>query len=113
MEWLKEWILYFGDSFLMLVLTVVMCLLGEGFRRIYRNSLNDETKKNIAELCVKATEQVFGGYSGENKNEKAKAGILSLLQQRGISVSEEELSILIESAVNELQQTQNGGSSGE
>lgn len=104
MEWIKEFFTCYSDSLLMLTLTVIFCLLGERFGKLYRASCGDETKKNIAALCVKATEQVFAGYSGETKNDKAREGILSLLAQRGIEISEEELSILIESAVNDLKQ---------
>lgn len=102
MEWIKEFFACFGDSFLMLALTVVVSLFGAAFKKLYRNSLNDETKKNIADLCVRATEQMFGDYAGENKNYRAKEEICRLLSERGVAVSDEELSVLVESAVNRM-----------
>ena len=66
-----------------------------------------KTKKEIVEATVKYIEQIYKGVmvSNEDKLSKAKEKALEWLNSKGLKISDTELDILIESAVNGLKKT--------
>ena len=63
---------------------------------------NTETKKNIVSHTVKFIEQVYNDIHGKDKLEKCKEKAFELLRDKGIEINENELMVLIESAVNDM-----------
>ena len=97
------------SSFLELLITVItaiMSYIGLKIKNIYENWVNSETKKKIVSATVQYVEQITKDISitSENKKEKAEDKIVEWLQEKGISISNTELDILIESAVNNLKE---------
>ena len=68
----------------------------------YTKYVDTQTKKEIVKDTVNYVEQVFKDIHGAEKLEKAKEKALEWLNEKGIKISETELEILIESAVNGL-----------
>lgn len=55
---------------------------------------------DVVDYAVRAIEQTFKGAAGEEKKEKVKAFLASWMAAHHVSISTEQLDILIESAVN-------------
>ncbi len=73
--------------------------LGMTFKRLYQKYVTDCEKTEVAEICVRAVQQLYGTLSGEEKLKKAIESASELFAERRISVSETELRLLLESAV--------------
>ena len=84
------------------VLTTVLSYVGLRLRVIYETYVNTKEKELVAKNTVQYIEQVFGALKGYEKLEKAKATALDWLQEKGIEISDAELTILIESSVKAL-----------
>lgn len=68
----------------------------------YTEYVNTDTKKEIAMLTVRYVEQVFTALHGKDKLEKAKSTFVEMLNEKGIEVSEAEINMLLEAAVNQM-----------
>lgn len=58
-----------------------------------------ESKKNYVEIVVSAVQQVYAEANGDAKLQEAKAQLVELFNKNGIKFTEDELNLLIESAV--------------
>lgn len=84
------------------IITALASFIGLTIKNAYTKYINTKTKKEIVKDTVNYVEQVFKNIHGEEKLNKAKEKSLEWLKQKGIKISETELEILIESAVNSL-----------
>lgn len=75
----------------------------------YTEYVNTDTKKELAMLTVRYVEQVFKALHGTEKLDKAKASFVSILNEKGIKITDEELTMLLEAAVHKM--NENGGES--
>ena len=91
-------------SYLLPVLTAavsaVAAFLGAQIKKLYQRWVDDRTKEAVVRTCVQAAEQLYHHLDGTAKLEKAKEGILQMLAEKGIPITELELELLIESAVS-------------
>ena len=76
--------------------------VGAQLKRLYEKYVNDKTKQSVVRTCVKAVEQLYHDLGGPEKLEKAKESAVDMLNEKGIPITDLELSILIESAVSEF-----------
>lgn len=58
-----------------------------------------ESKKNYVSIVVSAVQQVYAEANGDAKLQEAKAQLVDLFKKNGIKFTEDELNLLIESAV--------------
>ena len=86
------------------VLTALAGYIGTQIKRLYEKYVNDKVKQDVVRTCVKASEQLYRDLSGPEKLEKAKEGIVEMLNEKGIPISEMEMDLLIESVVQEFNQ---------
>lgn len=86
------------------VITAVASFIGVSIKKAYTKYVDTKTKKEIVEATVKYVEQICKGVmiSNEDKLNKAKEKALEWLNSKGLKISDTELEILIESAVNGL-----------
>lgn len=84
------------------IITALASFIGVSIKNAYTKYINTKTKKEIVQDTVNYVEQVFKDIHGKEKLEKAKEKALEWLNEKGIKISETELEILIESAVNGL-----------
>lgn len=96
MEFLQNYML----EILATVITAVASFIGVTIKNAYTKYVDTKTKKEIVKSTVEYVEQVFKDIHGEEKLNKAKEKALEWLNEKGIKISETELEILIESAVN-------------
>lgn len=83
-------------------LTAFAGFLGTQVKALYQKYVNDKTKEAVVRTCVKATEQLYHDLGGPEKLEKAQEGIVQMLNEKGIPISELEMNLLIESVVAEF-----------
>ena len=101
---------FFNDSIIEMILAIitgVVSFIGIKLKTLYEEKINTETKKKIVADTVKYVEQVTKGISitSENKKQKAKTKALEWLKEKKIKISNTELEVLIESAVNSLKES--------
>lgn len=84
------------------IITALASFIGVSIKNAYTKYINTQTKKEVVKDTVNYVEQVFKDIHGQEKLDKAKEKALEWLNEKGIKISETELEILIESAVNGL-----------
>ena len=89
------------------IITAVASYIGVQIKKTYTKYMDTKTKKEIVDATVKYIEQIYKGVmvSNEDKLSKAKEKALEWLNSKGLKISDTELDILIESAVNGLKKT--------
>lgn len=89
------------------IITAVASYIGVQIKKAYTKYVDTKTKKEIVDATVKYIEQIYKGVmiSNEDKLIKAKEKALEWLNSKGLKISDTELDILIESAVNGLKST--------
>lgn len=83
-------------------LTALAGFLGTQLKALYRRWVDDKTKEAVVRTCVKAVEQLYHDLGGPKKLEKAREGVRQILEEKGISISQLEMDLLIESVVAEF-----------
>lgn len=88
------------------IITALAGALGVLAKTIYNKTIgqkiNDTTKKEVARLVVKYVEQVYKDIHGEDKLMKALEAFSEMLAEKGITISELEMRVLLESALAEF-----------
>lgn len=83
-------------------LTAVLSYIGLRLKNAYERFVETREKQITIEHTVKYVEQVYGDLEGCEKLAKAKITAKEWLEAKGIEISDIELTIFIESAVNAL-----------
>lgn len=102
MKLFTEFIDNYGLTIVYAVLTAFAGFIASQIKRIYQEKVDNQTKKDVVETCVKAVEQLYNDLGGAEKLERAKANILQMLTQKGIEISDIEMDMLIEAVVAEF-----------
>ena len=88
------------------LLTGLASALGVLLKKVYDKTIGarqkDKTKKEVAAQVVKYVEQVYKELKGEEKLEKALEAGADMLNEKGITISDLELRVLLESALADL-----------
>lgn len=82
--------------------TALAGFLGAQLKSLYQKYINDKTKEAVVRTCVKAAEQLYHDLSGPEKLAKAQEGVVQMLNEKGIPISELEMNLLIEAVVSEF-----------
>ena len=83
-------------------LTAIAGYLGTVAKNLVKKYLDNKTKQDVAKTVVQGIEQVFKDLHGEEKLNKALEAASEMLTEKGITISELELRMLIEAAVGEF-----------
>lgn len=113
MNIINEFITSYGSTILYTILTAIAGYLGIVVKNLYTKFINDKTKKDVVKTCVKAVEQIYTDLHGEDKLNKCIESVTMMLGEKGITITDIEVRMLIEAAVNEFNKSFNGGSEGE
>ena len=98
-----EYFVYcYGTEIIGLILCAIAGCLGHAVRNLYRNHINDDTKRAIARTCAAFVEQVWKNLHGKEKMQKALETAQELLAKKGIDFDADEMMVLIEAAVAEF-----------
>ena len=102
MDLFANFVSEYGTTILYTILTAIAGYLGVVVKNLYQKYINDQTKKDVVYTCVKAVEQLYKDLKGAEKLEKACESASMMLSEKGVTVSELELRMLIESALAEF-----------
>lgn len=92
----------YGMTLIYTVLTAVLGFIGIAIKQILSKFSTDRTKESVVKTCVNAAEQLYKDLHGEEKLTKVKENIVEMLNEKGISISDIEMDMLIEAAVAEI-----------
>ena len=101
----NEFINTYGATILYSVLTAIAGYIGIALKNLYTKYVNDKTKKDVVRTCVKAVEQIYTDLHGEDKLNKCIESVSAMLCAKGITITDIEIRMLIEPAVNEFNQS--------
>lgn len=79
--------------------------IGAKIKKIYEEKVKSEEVKHIVTNVVKYVERTMKSAKGEEKFAEALKQVSEWLSSKGIEISDVEMKLLIESAVNELPKT--------
>lgn len=97
-----EFINTYGVEILGLAVTAIASYIGLAVKRLAAEYINDKQKKAVAKTVVRFVEQVYKDIHGEEKLTKALEAAAGMLNEKGITVTDLELRILVEAAVGEF-----------
>lgn len=89
------------------IITAIASYIGMQIKKAYTKYIDTKTKKEIVDVTVKYIEQIYKNtlITNEEKLQKCKEKALEWLNSKNIKISDTELEVLIESAVNGLKST--------
>lgn len=86
------------------VVAILFGVLGAKIKQAYTEKTQNETVKVVVDNVVKWVQQVYYELEGPEKLQKALTEASTILNEKGITISESELDMMIESAVYGLKQ---------
>lgn len=92
----------YGNKLLGLIIISIFGCLGYAAKKICKAYLDDDTKRSIAMTAVRFVEQVWQTLHGADKLKKALEAAENLLKKKGIPFDADEMMVLIEAAVQEM-----------
>lgn len=97
------------SNVIQVVLVLVFTYIGVAFKNINKKYVDTETKSVIVKNCVKCVEQIYTDLHGDKKKEQCEQQIVQLLYEKGITITQHELDVMIEAAVHEMNNTMKKG----
>ena len=76
--------------------------IGIWVKSLYTKYINDKTKQDVVKTCVSAVEQLYKDLHGEEKYNKVVESVSEMLMEKGITIADLKLKMLIEAAVGEF-----------
>lgn len=106
---IKELMNQLTSNVIQVVLVLVFTYIGVAFKNINKKYVDTETKSVIVKNCVKCVEQIYTDLHGDKKKEQCEQQIVQLLYEKGITITQHELDVMIEAAVHEMNNTMKKG----
>lgn len=97
-----EFINEYGLQILYTIITAIAGYIGIVIKNLCTKYINDKTKRSVAKSAVQFVEQVYKDLHGEEKFNAALTATSEMLAEKGISITELEMRVLIEAAVGEF-----------
>lgn len=102
MDIIKSFLSEYGAAIIYAIVTGVAAIIGMGFKKLYKQHVDTETKEKIVKRAVQMVEQLYKDLHGEEKLEQALIAATQMLNNAGIEISDIELRWMIEGAVGEF-----------
>ena len=102
-----EFINAYGMQILYAILTAIAGYIGIVVKNLVTKYLNDKTKQSVAKSAVQFVEQVYKNMHGDEKLNAALTAASEMLAEKGITVTDLEMRVLIEAAVAEFNEAFN------
>lgn len=109
---LNELINQICNNLLQTILVLVFSYVGLAIRNLNKKYVDSETKSIIVKDCVKCVEQIYKDLHGDEKKSECENMIVQLLYEKGITITQTELDVMIEAAVQELNRVKTQGTIG-
>lgn len=97
-----EFINQYGMDILYTIVMAIAGYVGIVIKNLATKYINDKTKRDVAKTAVQFVEQVYKDLHGEEKLNAAFSAASEMLAEKGITVSDLEMRVLLEAAVNEF-----------
>lgn len=97
-----EFMNQYGLEIISLILTAILGILGTAAKNIYKRYIDDKTKATVARIAARGVEQMYKELNGEEKLNKALEAAAEMLTEKGVTVTDFELRMLVEDAVGEF-----------
>lgn len=97
-----EFINEYGLQLIYSIIVAIAGYIGIVVKNLVTKYLNDKTKLTVAKTAVQYVEQVYKDLHGEEKLNQALVAASEMLAEKGITVTELEMRVLIEAAVAEF-----------
>lgn len=97
-----EFLNQYGMQILYTIVIGIAGYVGIVAKNLCTKYINDKTKAAVAKTAVQFVEQVYKDLHGEEKLNQALTAASEMLAEKGITVSELEMRVLIEAAVAEF-----------
>lgn len=98
----QEFLAQYGMELVSTIVMAIMGFAGICIKNIIKKFSDERTKEQVCKTAVKAVEQMYADLTGDERYEKAVESVTEMLEEKGISATELEVKILIESAVKEM-----------
>lgn len=92
----------YGMTILYAIVTTIAGYIGIVVKNLFTKYINDKTKRDVAKTAVQFVEQVYKDLHGEAKLNEALKAASEMLLEKGITISDLEMRVLIEAAVGEF-----------
>lgn len=92
----------YGMEILYAIITAIAGYVGIVVKNLYQKYVNDSIKKAVVKTCVQAVEQIYTDLHGQDKYNKVVESASEMLCEKGITITDIELKMLIEAAVGEF-----------
>ena len=102
-----EFINEYGTTIMYAIMTAIGGYIGIVVKNLVTKYLNDKTKQAVAKTAVQFVEQVYKDMHGEKKLNEALTAASEMLAEKGITVTDLEMRVLIEAAVAEFNEAFN------
>ncbi|MFY9382378.1 MAG: phage holin, LLH family [Eubacteriales bacterium] len=99
-----EFINTYGMTILVGILTSVASYVGIALKKIYEKYANTKIKQDVVKTVCEAVEQLYTDLKGEEKYNRAVQGVVEILATKGITITELEVKMLIESTCYSFKQ---------
>ena len=100
----KEFLAQYGMEMISTIVVAIMGFIGICIKNVIKKISDDKTKEQVCKTVVKAVEQMYADLTGDERYEKAVENITDMLTEKGISATELEVQMLIESCVKEMKE---------
>ena len=89
-------------TILEVALVVIFGVFGIVMKNMASKYLDTDTKEALAKTTVMFVEQVFKDLHGQDKLDQATAALSALLEEKGITMTDTEMKMMLEAAVGEF-----------
>ena len=97
-----EFINTYGSELLKWAVTAIFGYFGIVAKNLLKKYVDDKTKRSVVKTVVQGVEQLYKDLHGEEKLNKAIEAASEMLAEKGITITELEIRMLIEAAVAEF-----------
>ena len=94
-----EFINTYGMELIATAITAIFGYIAIVAKTMYQKHVNTQTKRDVVDTVVRGVEQIYKDLHGPEKLAKAMEAAAEMLLEKGITVTEFELNMLIESVV--------------
>lgn len=99
---MNEILATYAMEIIKVIALMIFTIIGVSAAKLQAKYINTETKRKVAATTVAYIEQVYKDLHGDEKLARALAVAASILSQKGIKTTDEELKVLIEAAVKKM-----------
>lgn len=99
---MNEILATYAMEIIKVIALMIFTIIGVSAAKLQAKYINTETKRKVVATTVAYIEQVYKDLHGDEKLARALAVAASILSQKGIKTTDEELKVLIEAAVKKM-----------